>query len=523
MAGDNLKPAEAGRPVSVLIAALGGQGGGVLTDWLVGAAAHAGYAAQSTSIPGVAQRTGATTYYVEVSPERRAPTAPEPVFSLYPMPGDVDVIIASELLEAGRAIEMDYASPDRTTLIASTHRLFAIGEKAAVGNGVFPGERVEEAAGKLTRRLISFDALAVARRAQSEVNAVLLGAVAAANILPMTPADFEAAIRANGVAVERNVGGFRAGIDAAEHAGSVAARDTVQPWTAVKAERAAALGRRGPAFMALAGRIEAEFPEALHRTLGEGVARLIDYQGPAYAELFVERVRRVRGLDASGQLTDLFARRLAVWMSYEDAIRVADLKTRRARFQRIRRESGAPEGAVISVTDYLKPDLDELYGILPATVVAPIARWAERRWPDGRPALGQHVKTTTVLGFVRVWGLGRLRFLRPRSLRYLRESSLMARWERAVLGGAAVDTELAVEVVELAAAVKGYGEVRRRLSGALARVLEEIVEPAISGRGSTSDDGRAAAVVRAARLRLLEPEQSAEALFAPAAGARAKA
>ncbi|RZL91700.1 MAG: indolepyruvate oxidoreductase, partial [Variovorax sp.] len=56
------------QPISLLICALGGEGGGVLTEWLVDIARHAGYAAQSTSIPGVAQRTGATTYYVEVFP-----------------------------------------------------------------------------------------------------------------------------------------------------------------------------------------------------------------------------------------------------------------------------------------------------------------------------------------------------------------------------------------------------------------------------------------------------------------------
>ena len=153
--------AEAARPVSILIAALGGQGGGVLTEWIVAAAAHAGYPAQSTSIPGVAQRTGATTYYLEVFPERiGAGRPPSPTFSLYPMAGDVDVIIASEMLEAGRTLETDYASPDRTTVIASTHRLFAIGEKSALGNGVFPRERLEEAARVLARRLIAFDALA---------------------------------------------------------------------------------------------------------------------------------------------------------------------------------------------------------------------------------------------------------------------------------------------------------------------------------------------------------------------------
>ena len=173
--------AEAARPVSILISALGGQGGGVLTEWIVGAAAHAGYPAQSTSIPGVAQRTGATTYYLEVFPDRIGPGAVEPTFSLYPMAGDVDVIIASEMLEAGRTLETDYASPDRTTVIASTHRLFAIGEKSALGNGVFPRERLEEAARVLARRLIAFDALQIARVIfGSEVIAVPCSACAAA-------------------------------------------------------------------------------------------------------------------------------------------------------------------------------------------------------------------------------------------------------------------------------------------------------------------------------------------------------
>ena len=126
------------RPLSILIAALGGQGGGVLTDWIVAAAEHAGLAAQATSIPGVAQRTGATTYYLEVHPVPVPPGDATPVFSLYPTPGDVDVIMASEYLEAGRTLKLDYASPDRTTLVASTHRLFAIGERTVSGDGISP-------------------------------------------------------------------------------------------------------------------------------------------------------------------------------------------------------------------------------------------------------------------------------------------------------------------------------------------------------------------------------------------------
>jgi indolepyruvate ferredoxin oxidoreductase, beta subunit len=498
------------RPVSILIAALGGQGGGVLTEWIVGAAAHAGYAAQATSIPGVAQRTGATTYYVEVFPERVEPGRPEPVFSLYPTPGDVDVIIASELLEAGRTIEMDYASPSRTTVIASTHRLFSIAEKSAPGDGVFPREALEVAARRLARRFIGFDALGLARRHQSEVNALLLGALAASEVVPMTAADFEAAIHEGGVAVERNVRGLKAGVELVA-AGPLAeaAGPPARPWADIRSERAAALGRRGPAFAAVAARMEAELPAALHPVVGEAIARLIDYQDPRYAEQFLERLRRVRALDPGVRLTQVFARRLAVWMTYEDAIRVADLKTRRARFDRIRRENAAPGGSVLTVTDYLKPDLDELYGILPAAIGGPIARWAERRWPDGRPTIGQHVRTTTVLGFLRVWLLARLRALRTSSLRRQRELALMDRWAEAVLAAATLDEALACEVAELGNIVKGYGEVRRRLSGALARFLDDTVRPAIEAdRRAGSGFARSTDLIRAGRLHLLADEKA---------------
>ena len=59
------------RPITILIAALGGEGGGVMADWLIEAATQCGFPAQSTSIPGVAQRTGATTYYLEIFPGAR--------------------------------------------------------------------------------------------------------------------------------------------------------------------------------------------------------------------------------------------------------------------------------------------------------------------------------------------------------------------------------------------------------------------------------------------------------------------
>src|SRR4030081_3876322 len=105
------------RPKGVLIATLGGEGGGVLSDWTLTAIRNAGYLAQSTSIPGVAQRAGATTYYIEYSAIPLAELGTRrPVFALTPVPGQVDVMIASELIERSRAAQIGYISPDRTTM-----------------------------------------------------------------------------------------------------------------------------------------------------------------------------------------------------------------------------------------------------------------------------------------------------------------------------------------------------------------------------------------------------------------------
>ena len=153
------------QPIAILIAALGGEGGGVLAEWLVEAATRAGYPVQSTSIPGVAQRTGATTYYVEVYPVLRAqlegtpradesaptggraefirpapradesaPTVRQPVLGLYPVPGGVDLLVASELLEAGRA------AGARRRRVSEAHPCHA--RRGVCAAGRVPGSRI---------------------------------------------------------------------------------------------------------------------------------------------------------------------------------------------------------------------------------------------------------------------------------------------------------------------------------------------------------------------------------------------
>jgi indolepyruvate ferredoxin oxidoreductase beta subunit len=494
--------------LSVLIPAVGGQGGGVLSEWLVDAALLDGFPVHGTSIPGVAQRTGSTTYYVELYTERGAE---EPAFSLYPVPGALDVLLAPEFLEVGRMIELGFVSPARTTVIASTHRLLSIHEKIATGRAIYPQEGLRRAAEAAAHRLIAFDALALAREHATEANAVLLGAVAGAGVLPVGEDAFRKAIERKGVAVASNLAGFELGLRLVQEGGAAGRRAGAAP---SPAEGVAADASREPLPADVRAVVDA-MPAPVREVVGRGVVRLVEYQDVAYAREYLERLRpfvpAAGAAEAAIELLGVVARYLALWMSYEDAVRVAELKTRASRFARIRRETLPGGRGELVVTDYLKPDLDEIWGVLPDRLVRPFARWAERRWPHGRPTLGQHVRTTTVAGFLRVWLLARLRPLRRVSYRAREEHARIARWLEAVRTCAGLDPALAVEVARAGQLVKGYGDVRRRMLAVHEQILAAVLAAARAdaGRGQ----GFAASTALAGRLRaavLAGPEGEAQ-------------
>ena len=191
------------RPITLLIAALGGEGGGVLTDWIVSAAAAAGYPVQSTSIPGVAQRTGATTYYIEIFPVRaRELGGKRPVLALTPGVGDIDIAVASELLEAGRVVASGFVTPERTYLIGSLSRFYAMDEKIAMGDGRFDQDKLIAIIKDNARECVLLDMEELAKKSGSIISAVMLGTIAGSQRLPLTPEQLEAAIREDGKSVD---------------------------------------------------------------------------------------------------------------------------------------------------------------------------------------------------------------------------------------------------------------------------------------------------------------------------------
>src|SRR5688500_8473711 len=379
------------RPITILIAALGGEGGGVMADWLMEAATAAGYPAQATSIPGVAQRTGATTYYLEIFPAvRSALGGREPVLSLTPSPGNVDIMVASELVEAGRAMQNGFVNPERTTLIASTHRIYATVEKMQMGDGRFESDRVVAAAAQLARQSVLFDMRKLAQESGTVINAVLFGAMAGSGVLPLAREACEQAIRHGGRGAEASLRGFAAGYD-------IAARQRPTPAEPAPPKRAS----------------------ELKEIMDLGTQRLKDYQGEKYAALYEERMKPFLGGDP--KLAAEVARHLALWMAYEDIIRVADLKTRASRFERVRKEVGAKGGEPVVVIDYLKPGVEEFASVLPYGLGKRVVQWAEKHGKLDAYNVGMHIRTSGVFGYLLVRSLAWLRPWRPMSYRYREE------------------------------------------------------------------------------------------------------
>jgi len=459
-------------PIKIAILAMGGEGGGVLADWIVDLGEHNGYIAQTTSVPGVAQRTGATIYYVELYPQAQAQRdGGRPVLALMPLPGDVDVVLASELMEAGRAVQRGLVTPDRTTLIASTHRVYSIAEKTAMGDGRVDPDNLLAHARRAAKRFVSFDMEQAAEQAGSVISAVLFGALAGTGVLPFSRAQFEGTVARGGVGVKPSLAAFGAAYERASgEEPATTAVEAAQSMTRAKPGASAPIAPvrgipRDPQVRALLERVET-FPEHARPIVLEGLRRVVDYQDPAYGAQYLDRLDRIARLAAThGEplLLQESARHLALWMGYEDTIRVAELKTRGSRFERVRGEVRVKDDQVLAISEYMHPRLEEICDTLPAG----LGRWLlNSGWPRrfvGRfTQKGRVISTSSLGGFLMLWLVGGMKRWRRGTLRFVVETQRIEQWLARIEQTAALNPRLAVEVAQCQRLVKGYSDTHAR-------------------------------------------------------------
>jgi indolepyruvate ferredoxin oxidoreductase beta subunit len=372
-----------------------------------------------------------------------------------------------------------------------------------MGDGRYDAERLMKAVAQNAREHLLFDMEAAAKQAGAIVNSVMLGALAASGRLPISVEAFEASIKTDGKAVESNLRGFRAGLAAAQNqlpaplprSGKRAAKPTL---SALEAEASA-------------------FAETARGLATEGVRRLVAYQNTDYARLYLDRLKPVAEADARagarGELLAETARHLAVRMSFEDVIRVAEAKIDPARFRRVEGEINA-KGQPFVITEFLKPGIEELCQVLPPRLARAIIGYsAKRGWLD-TVYFGMELKTTTVWGYLRFWGLAKLRRFRPRSYRFHEEQIIIEAWLARVVAAAKLSGELAAEVAECARLIKGYGDTWKRGAANYATIEARVIAPVLEGRMPVAQGIDAVASARTAALVDPEGESLAKALAA---------
>ncbi len=488
------------KTISLLICALGGEGAGVLTEWIMEAAKDSDLKAQSTSIPGVAQRTGATTYYLEVF---KTPIAQAkgliPLFSLTPMPARLDGLLSSELLESARQCTLGFPSAKRTLSLSSSARTITTQERMELGDGRLDEERLRHIVTQSSRESYFIDMQALAKREGTIVSSVMLGVIAASELFPINKACYERVVSHSSSTGQASLRGFHAGFEALKR---------LQSQTQMVHElMAETLEAPQLSSAPLPPVIEKNFPPPTHSVLALGFERLVDYDNERYAELYLRRMQSIldqeKIADPGGNhqftVTLSAARWLALWMAFEDIIRVADLKSRSNRWLRVKKETKAAPSDLIKVYDHFKPGVAELAALLPKRFALQLLAWERKRTATGARALALPLKigTHTVLGFAALRFLASLKGLRKYGFRYQEEHSLIEEWLLSVKSALAVDHQLGLEVAQCGQLIKGYGKTNERGKANLIHILKTLA----SSSRDVDQRIEAIAAIRSAALK----------------------
>lgn len=473
--------------------AFGAGGGAVLSDWLFDTAVRAGHSAQSTSLSRDPQAAGPGSYCVEISPVPDAALAGHRLaFSADTAPAGIDLLLSGELLDTLRQVAAGRVSPERTWVLSATSRALAVaGQRPAAD------ERTNSAAVLATlahhaRATELLNLVEMARRADTVVPAVALGAVAASGVLPFERRAYEDTIRASAKgdnAIRANLKGFSL------------AYDTV---TRRRQQRQLLDSE----FQTLPRNVPVPSPALDLRARAR--LRLTEYQDSAYARLYEERLARVAAAEAMadpeglerGAVTEETTRWLALWMAFDDLARVAALKLRAGRNRRNPGKAAVRPEQIGQLLEHFKPGVPEIAALLPQGLAQGLIGWDRRRLARGEDAwaLPMPMGTHTLLGALALRFLASLKSLRRSGSRYALEQQLITQWLQAIEQGAREHWALGHELALCGRLIKGYGSIHERGKHSLLHIIHHLAKPA-PGRDA-SPEARAAAV-HAGRLAAL--------------------
>lgn len=246
--------------------------------------------------------------------------------------------------------------------------------------------------------------------------------------------------------------------------------------------------------------LPAGLPESLEPDVSEGIHLLMDYQGARYARLYVDRLRRFIGKPGVDEaMFAEVARLMAMRMSYQDPVRIAQLK-----LAELHPATGAPPAR--SADDVRKFRLDELVEALPAAIAGPILGLLESRgWVHKQVSIRfstrnrWHIRRLRIEASLRRW--------RRFSIRYARERLWVERWLHMIDRALTRQPAAASAIVQTATMVQGYGAAYRQGLADWHAIIDGLAKPTFDGVLPLEDLAGAMAEARAAALP--DPRQAA--------------
>jgi indolepyruvate ferredoxin oxidoreductase beta subunit len=384
-----------------------------------------------------------------------------------------------------------------------------------LGDGRADSERLLQVVQQFSHTHQVFDMSAMARDCGTIVSAVMLGAIAGSGLLPFAREHFEAVIAGSGASATATQRGFAAAF--AHVQSQEGALHTVASLMADEPDSAPPVA----ATLNLSSSPLHTLPASAQDLIRLGHARLVDYQGTGYAEQYLERLQTLwqaeqaastsasspvspAGTETTvdtGAVTQTVARWLALWMAYDDIIRVADLKSRASRWQRVQQEVKLGDDDLLHLYEHFKPGVPEFAGLLPPAWASRLKGWDQRRQARGLPPWSRSLKvgTHTVGGWLALRLLASLRWLRPSSSRHAEEMQMIDRWMRSVLEGLGAHPVLGLELAHCGQLIKGYGTTNERGKHNLLHIIEHLAQ-------GTADALERATAVRAARVAALRDD-----------------
>ena len=501
----------------VVVGAVGGQGGGAISEILFQAVRierllYSGSAVKGVSYekrsmtPGLAQRSGSTVTSLSfIDPRISVDQLPSSlILSEMPHRASCDVVIAQEMNELMKYI--DRCKPDGWILTNETRTITPPEKMPDYISTTDLQSQIKAAKAYIQHgTYVGIDSIKILRDNNMDsrtLNVIMMGILHASNVLPISKESYlkALAMRFSGKIYDMNIVAFELG-ELYFKQGKYKERDPDFSWsdytleelkvrsitTALQYNRKRQQRKITEYMENCFEDVESLYSGNVLRYVIEGLGQMISFDGISHGKWYLRLVEEIfRSDNEPYNLTEEYARNLAGRiMQWDGPYRIAQY----VMYENLPESNG---NQIIIMEKKLQPTLEEIIGMLPIPYFLynriPIfmKKWYHRNKHRGKP---RDIRTTSIFGFSFFWLIYKLRWVRRFSIRYKRETALISRIHQDIKYFLEKDHEVALNLAWYIGKIRGYAHIRsnhiyvyEKLVTGIKSILEILntTEPAVS-------------------------------------------